>query len=92
MDIAQWALFHDCTIIILTYYDTCLSQPKSRKEQRTKNVVIGDNGVEQTNLFTVSFDKVLDITSKRKQASKFTSVSIVVDDKKMLIHMHVCTV
>ena len=55
-------------------------------------MVIGDNGVEQTNLFTVSFDKVLDISSKRKQSSKFTLVSLIMDVRKILIYLHVhCT-
>lgn len=46
-------------------------QTKSRRDQRTKNIVVHDNGKSQTKQFSQCFDWVLQASSKRKQASKF---------------------
>ena len=46
-------------------------QTKSRRDQRTKNLVLHDNGKNQTKQFSQCFEWVLQASSKRKQASKF---------------------
>jgi len=51
--------------------DGSVKKTKSRRDQRTKNLVLHDNGKNQTKQFSQCFEWVLQASSKRKQASKF---------------------